>query len=190
MLRILEYTIVARRLHAAFQRFADNRRGAVALEFALIAIPFFLLIFGLLEVCMIFIISIILEHGTHEASRLIRTGQLQEGGIGQVAFKNLVCAELYGLLQCNEELSIDVKTFDSFGATENPSPIDSDGEFDDSGFAFVPGDSNEIVVVRVFYEWKLITPALTAPLANMTGNRRLLQATVAFRNEPFGTQNP
>ena len=46
--------------------------------------------------------------------------------------------------------------------------------------------ANDIVVVRAFYEWELMTPILSAPLANLSGNRRLLQATVVFRNEPFG----
>ena len=73
-----------------------------------------------------------------------------------------------------------------FRSTDNPSAIDGDGNLDDSDFEFSPGNANEIVVVRVFYEWELLTPVLSAPLANMSNGRRLLQATVAFRNEPFG----
>ena len=64
--------------------------------------------------------------------------------------------------------------------------LDADGNLDDSDFDFDMGEANDIVVVRAFYEWELITPILSAPLSNMSNDRRLLQATVAFRNEPFG----
>jgi len=168
------------------QAFAADKRGIAAVEFALIAAPFFFLIFGLLEVCVIFIMSSVLEHGASEASRAIRTGQFQAGGFGQLAFKNAVCAELFDLMSCGDRLSLDVKTFANFAGTSNPSPIDPSGDLDDSTFTFSPGGQNDIVVIRVFYEWDLLVPVLSKPLANMSGNRRLLQATIAFRNEPFG----
>lgn len=178
--------IMTPRLKARLDDFANDKRGIAAVEFALIATPFFFLIFGLLEVCVLFIMSAILEHGISEAARSIRTGQMQTNGFGQVAFKTAVCAELFDLLDCGSKLRFDVKTFASFADTNNPSVLDGNGDLDDSDFQFSPGDSNDIVVVRVFYEWDLITPVLSAPLANMSGNRRLLQSTVAFRNEPFG----
>lgn len=178
--------VFAPRWQKKFDAFANDNRGIAAVEFAMIAIPFFFLIFSLLEVCVIFIMSSVLEHGVNEAARSIRTGQFQQNGFGQVAFKQAVCAELFDLLSCDSKLRFDVKTFSSFGGTSAPNVIDSSGDLDDSGFGFAPGASNEIVVVRAFYEWDLITPVLSAPLANMSGSRRLLQATVAFRNEPFG----
>jgi hypothetical protein len=41
-----------------------------------------------------------------------------------------------------------------------------------------------VVVVRVFYDWKLFTPGITL-LANLAKDRRVLTAATAFRNEPF-----
>lgn len=177
----------APRMMKRLEAFAADKRGIAAVEFALIAVPFFFLIFGLLEVCVIFIMASVLEHGASEASRAIRTGQFQQGGFGELAFKNAVCAELFDLMSCGDKLSLDVQTFSSFAGTGNPSPIDPDtGDLDDSGFGFAPGGQNSIVVIRVFYEWDLMIPLMSKPLANMSGDRRLLQATVAFRNEPFG----
>ena len=84
-------------------------------------------------------------------------------------------------------MQLDVQTFSNFAGTGNPDPIDPDtGDLATDSFGFVPGAQNAIVVVRVFYEWDLLIPVMSAPLANMSGNRRLLQATIAFRNEPFG----
>ena len=97
-----------------FEVFASDKRGIAAVEFALIAVPFFFLIFGLLEVCVIFIMSSVLEHGASEAARAIKTGQWQTGGFGELAFKNAVCAELFDLMTCDDRLKLDVKTFSSF----------------------------------------------------------------------------
>ena len=166
---------------------AEDKRGIAAVEFALIAIPFFFLIFGLLEICVIFIMSSVLEHGLNEAARGIRTGELQSGdGFNRDAFEEIVCAEIFELFECEGNIKLDVKTFDNFASTSNPSPIDDDGNLDLTGFDFDPGGANDIVVVRAFFEWNLMTPIMSAPLANMSNNRRLLQSTVVFRNEPFG----
>lgn len=172
-----------------FEQFASDKRGLAAVEFALIAIPFFLLIFGLLEVCVIFIMSSVLEHGASEVAREIRTGQLQQAGVSEADFKTKLCGELFNLMSCDSKLHTDVATFTSFATTGNPSPIDPTTRDLNDTFGYSLGAQNEIVVVRVFYEWDLLIPIMSAPLANMSGNRRLLQATVAFRNEPFGNSS-
>ena len=178
--------IKAPKLQKRLHDWAEDKRGIAAVEFAMIAIPFFFLIFGLLEVCAIFIMTTVLEHGLNEASRGIRTGQAQQAGFGPVAFKNAVCAELFDLLDCEGNLTLDVQTFSDFGSTSYSNPIDEDGNFTPAGFGFNPGGQNEIVVVRAFYEWKLFTPVMSAPLSNLNDGKRLLQSTIAFRNEPFG----
>jgi Flp pilus assembly protein TadG len=178
---------MAPRLLQKLRDWAGDRRGVAAVEFAMIAAPFFFLIFGLLEICVIFIMSSVLEHGLNEAARGIRTGQLQSGGsFDRDAFEEIICAEIFDLFECEGAIELDVKTYSDFASTSNPSAIDEEGNLDDEDFEFNPGGANDIVVVRAFYEWELMTPVLSAPLANLSENRRLLQATVVFRNEPFG----
>ena len=197
MRQMLTIGVFAPKWQKKLEAFADDKRGIAAVEFALIAMPFFFLIFGLLEVCVIFIMSSILEHAATEASRQIRTGQLQTAGLSaaatQQAFEDSVCDELFGLMSCDSRLKFDVQQFASFSGTGSSTPTylpstdpTNPGGLDDSGFGFNAGAQNEIVVIRVFYEWDLIIPVMSAPLANMSNSRRLLQATVAFRNEPFG----
>ena len=104
----------------------------------------------------------------------------------ETAFKASLGNELFGLLDSNNVI-YDVQTFTSFAGTGTGITYDtSTNTIDDSGFGYNFGGQNDIVVVRVFYEWDLIIPGMSAPLANMSNNRRLLQATIAFRNEPFG----
>lgn len=169
----------------ARRRAGDDESGAAAVEFALLGAPFFLLIMGLIEISLMFIASSMLDNAASEAARQIRTGEVQQRGDDATAFRALVCDELAAVVKCDAGLRIDVRTFGSFAATTFVDPIDEDtGEFAETE-TFQAGASSQIVVVRVFYEWKLITPMIGIPLSNMSSNRRLLQSTVVFRNEPF-----
>lgn len=171
--------------HMAFvERLRRNRRGVGAVEFALIATPFFVLLLGLLEVSMLFMLSTSLDFGVAEAARRVRTGEIQNGG-GQATFRSILCAEVNPLLACNANLMLDVRTFVDFSSMTNNNPI-SGGNVDPSQFIFDPGESGDIVLVRAFYRWKVITPMMGAVLSNMNGNQRLVQSAAAFRNEPFG----
>ena len=166
--------------------FTSDLRGVAAVEFALIAFPFFVLIFGLIEVVMIFILTSTLDYGVMEAARRVRTGELQNAGQGLTEFKTAVCGELFNLLDCDTKLMIDVRKFDTFAATDfDKPPVDKDGNLKQDQFGFAPGGADDIVVVRVFYTWSLLTPVISAPMANMSGGRRLLISTATFRNEPF-----
>lgn len=178
--------ILVSRLQQRFAGWANDRRGQTAVEFALIAAPFFFMIFGLMELCLIFIMSTVMEHAVSEASREIRTGQAQDAGFSALEFRKSVCDELFDLMGCNSNLHIDVKRLTSFSTAELNSPVGEDGKFDESDFKFEPGGANEIVAVRVYYEWSLITPVLSAPLANLANGKHLIQSTAVFRNEPFG----
>jgi hypothetical protein len=50
---------------------------------------------------------------------------------------------------------------------------------------FQPGDAGDVVVVRAFYTWPMLTPTVGTTFSNMAGGKRLLEASIAFRNEPF-----
>lgn len=178
-------TSLTARMRAKWAAYVSERRGATAVEFALIAAPFFFLIFGLLEVCLLFVMSTVLEHSISEASRPLRTGEAQTAGMTQEEFRLFVCSKLFNLLDCAANLHIDVRVLDNFGAMPAGAPLDGSGNFNEDGFGFAPGGANEIVTVRAFYEWKLITPVMSIPLVNMAGNKHLLQTSAVFRNEPF-----
>ena len=186
MAGVTDYRIMAR-FKSRCRRFADDHRGAAAVEFAMIAAPFFFLIFGLLEVCLIFIMSTVMEHATSEVSRPLRTGEAQKAAMTENQFRVAVCAELFDMLDCDARLSIDVRTIANFASSPVGAPMDDDGNLENDNFVFEPGGPNEIVAVRVFYEWDLITPILSKPLQNMAGNKHLLMVSTVFRNEPFGS---
>lgn len=184
----IRYSLAAR-LRARLRDYATDRRGATAVEFALIAAPFFFLIFALLEVCMIFIMSAVLDHGVAAAGRPLRTGAAQNAAMTPEQFRDLVCSQMMGMIDCQHRLHLDVQTISGFQFTPIGSPINAAGLVDDEDFGFDPGGPNDIVAVRVFYEWNLITPLITKPLANLSGHRHLIQSNAVFRNEPFGSES-
>ena len=171
------------------RRFARGRRGATAVEFAMIALPFFALLLGIFEVGMIFLISTTLEDATNAAARQIRTGALQTGGTTETAqlFANQICAGRMSWLglQCAANLEVDVRTFSQFQSVSLPSPITNGSLQPQSQLLFQMGGPGDIVLVRTYYPWKLIAPLLDGMTAQTGGGQTLISATATFRNEPY-----
>jgi Flp pilus assembly protein TadG len=173
-----------RRSRRAIGDFAGDKSGASALEFALVATPFLLLIFAALEVGLVYFANFTLENAVSRGARLVRTGQAQTQQFSADKFKAEVCKSLGAPLSCSE-LKLDVRKFTDFSSAELTNPLDGKGGMK-SNFSYEPGLGGDIVVVRAFYEWTLAAKLpKEVGLSNMANGNRLLVATVAFRNEPF-----
>ena len=166
---------------------ARARAGSAAVEFAFIAPVFFVFLMGTMEVGIMFLGQFTLQNATTDAARQIRTGQAQLGAISQTQFRQLVCNEASPILACDANLQIDVQTYPSFAAANFTNPLKADQTLNPSLNNWAPGTECSIVLVRVFYTWDVVTPLLTPFMVNMAGNKHLLSATVAFRNEPYTT---
>jgi Flp pilus assembly protein TadG len=167
-------------------RFLKARDGQAAVEMALVATPFFMLLFGVLELALIFLVSSSLENATALAARTIRTGSFQNGGApNAAAFKTTIC-NAFGWLQadCMTNLSIDVRTFQSFASITAPQPVQN-GQFNPAVLSCNPGAPGDIVVVRAYYQWPLIAPLMSQALQQISGGKALITSTATFRNEPY-----
>lgn len=187
MLQLMRKWVSQRRLLAlrATRRLARKEDGTAAIEFGMVAAPFLLLTFAIMETAIVFFAGQTLETAVADSARLIMTGQAQSQGFNQSAFKNAVCAKIYGLFDCANGVQVDVKKYTSFSGVNLNPPLDSNGNFQNN-MGYDPGGPGDIVVVRLFYQW----PIYVSLLQNMSGNKRLLIATAAFRNEPFGSTAP
>jgi len=168
----------------AVRRFARQQKGTAAVEFGLVAAPFLALIFAIMETAVVFFASQALETAVADSARLILTGQAQTQSYTQSQFKNAVCAKIYGLFDCQNGVYVDVNTFSSFSNVTMNNPVDANGNFVNN-FSYKPGGPGDIVVVRLFYQWPVYVSLLGFNLQNMSGGKRLLAATAAFRNEPY-----
>jgi len=169
------------------KRFARERSGAAALEFSIVVIPFFLLTFGLAEVSMLGFAQTSLDYATSETARQIRTGQAQINGVSAGQIRARLCTELnrFMVVSCDGNLFLDVRRFDSFVDVTNENNAIQDGVFDASGMTYAPGAPSDIVVVRAYYRWQIITPVFERVFANVAGGERILVSTMMFRNEPY-----
>ncbi len=174
-----------RRMGQLLRGVRRSERGATLIEFAMVVLPFFILLFGIFEVGFVFWGTYELENATEDAARLIRTGRVQSGGIDESGFKTEICNRVSLLANCTTKLRIDVQNFDNFASLTPPSPLDGAGNLKESGFTYAPGGAERTVLVTSFYEWPLINIISGVSLSNMASGNRLLRATVAFRNEPF-----
>jgi len=165
------------------RKFIRHQSGSVAVEFAMIAVPFFLFIFALIETALIIFSSIGLDIALGEAARQIRTGQVQAAGLSRAQFQQLVCDSAPAYFDCADKLKVDVRRFDNFSSTDFVNPTDADGKLI-LNFSFDPGGPSDIVLARAFYVWNISAP-IGVGLANMDGNNRLLSSSAAFRNEPY-----
>ncbi len=156
-------------------------RGATAVEFALIAVPFLALLMAMVETALVFFAGMVLQSATSETARLIMTGQALSMTGAQ--FQQDVCNASGGLFTCSQ-LSVNVQTYTSFTAATESNPIQA-GKLNTAGFGFSPGKPGQIEVVQVFYPWPLGTDLLGLNLNNVNGNSHLLAATAVFRNEPY-----
>jgi Flp pilus assembly protein TadG len=166
------------------RRFRRNKKGAAAVEFALVAPMFFAVLFAIIEMALVFFASQILETVTQDTSRLIMTGQAQNAAYTQAQFKNAVCAKLVTMFDCVNGISIDVQSYKTFSTVDISDPIDAGKNFVPPN-NYLPGGPGDIVVVRMFYKWPLFVTGLGFNIANVGSNQRLLTATAAFQNEPY-----
>ena len=170
-----------------------NAAGAAAIEFAIIAPVFFMMLWAIFELGLVFFANQTLIHGLQVTSRQIRTGQAHSEQLSQSEFRTMVCNEVAFLLSCEaDKLYIDVRSFSSFGGVSFPPPLDDEDNFDAVNMNhFEIGESgnisggSSIVLVRAFYVWPMFTPVISQFFSNMSNNKRLLSASVAFKNEPF-----
>jgi Flp pilus assembly protein TadG len=171
---------------ASPRRFARNQRGAAAVEFGLILLPFLALMFGIMETALVFFADQTLETAVADSARLIMTGQAQTQSLTAATFKNAVCARIYGLFDCQNGIYVNVQTYSSFGSITYTPPLDTNNNLVSSNFVYQPGGPGDIVVVQLFYQWPIYVSLMSlGNLSNMSGNTRLLIATAAFRNEPY-----
>jgi Flp pilus assembly protein TadG len=164
------------------RRLVHRQDGAAAVEFALVAAPFIALMFAILETGLVFFASQTLETVASDSARLIMTGQSQT--MTQAQFTNAVCAKIYGLFNCSSML-LDVQKYTSFSSANTSLPVDRSGNVQSASFGFNQGGPGDIIVMRLMYPWPVWMSLLGFNLSNMSGNQRLLMATVAFANEPF-----
>ena len=138
-----------------FRKFKKSNSGAAAVEFALVSIPFFVLLFSMLEQGLHFLSHRLIDAGVDSIARQVKTGQITGGNTSEAEFKAALCANpLMILFDCGK-LSVDVQQLAQFQDPGSP-PVNPDGSLDTSGFGFNPGGAQTINIIRAYYDWPTV----------------------------------
>ena len=174
-------------------RFLRDRSGATAIEFTALAIPFTLLVFAILESCISFAGQEVLANATDDVARLFRTGQIKKAdNVTEAKLKQMICERIDVIVAENcPGLIVDLRHFNTFREASDASfaivsgkvVLRNNGQPDQ--FKVDLGASMSKNMLRVFYQWPVMTDFLAKYMANLEGNKTLHFATVTWQNEPF-----
>lgn len=149
----------------------------------MVALPFCLMMFAILELGMVFVTDSVLENATIETGRLVRTGQASAQSMTAAQFKTSLCSRMSIFASdCATRATVDVREIPQF-ATIPPDPM-AGGTFDEGVLTYTNGSPGSLMVVRVWYRQPLLTTFMAQGLSRMNDGAAILTATTAFRNEP------
>ena len=160
------------------------------IEFAVLAMPFALLVFAILESCISFAAEQLLTNTTDEIARQVRTGQLKATDLDETTLRNLICGKLSIMVgnncQSADYLAFDLESYDTFAeAAQVRTNKTAGGDLDTTGFGVHPGGPLTKNMLRVYYKWPVILNFGGLSLATSPDGTHLMGAVRVFKNEPF-----
>lgn len=182
------------RLRAGFglrlAAFARARDGATAVEFALVALPFLILLCAVFEACLMTFAQQTLNNAVDRAGRAVFTGAFQEGYDGTPApdrFRAALCAGPT-LFAC-EAVKLEVTTAKTFATSSAADPYDAGAKALSSTFGsrFQCPAGNDVVTIRAAVVVPRFFTILDLSPRKIGTSSQLIVATAVFRAEPYAT---
>ncbi len=191
------------------RRFVRETRGASAVEFGLVIVPFLGLLLTIIETGFVIWTSEGLQTAVSDAARNLLTGTAQAQAIATAdQFRTTYICPATGarvlpsFIDCSK-LIIDVRSFPVPATYSVFATLDVANDFyaANAPRQFCPGNAGAITVVRVAYPMPLFLPSivgttnsaismltagLVAGVPGTTGYSHLLLATSVFQAEPYG----
>ncbi|MCB9943213.1 MAG: pilus assembly protein [Geminicoccaceae bacterium] len=162
--------------------FGSCRAGIAAMEFALTAPLFFLLVMGIFDTGFYFMQKWALITGLDRAQRVIQTGEILKTPAWrrELSFRDLICRSRL-LPNCEKRIVTQVRELD--GASMES--MTSDGKVNASEGHFVAGNPGKIMGVEVVYR---LPPSFVGPILEQSkgpDGSVYINAMTIFRTEPY-----
>ena len=186
-------------------QFLKDDRGATAVEFAMVSVPFLGLLFAIFETAFVFFATQGLEAAVTDAARSVMIGTAQANSAITTAtqFRDAMICNPTGkarilptLIDCTK-LLVDVRPAGTSGSTTFGSANMTKDFTTAAQQTYCTGGPNDVVIVRVAYPMPVYLSiissnriaangTITAGLTSFNGSLvHLIMGTAAFRNEPF-----
>jgi Flp pilus assembly protein TadG len=180
-------------------RLRRDEDGATAVEFALIAVPFFMLLLGTLGVCQLFFWIFTAENAVWTASRDMRTGAFQTSASGspyagltgdalKTAFRQQICKLTVNATDCFNNSVVLVQSTNLGGTINDPQCTTTANALTsnaDAMTAFSVGAQSSVVMVTLCYAWSFGGKLPFLPLPKLASGAYLIQASAVFETEPY-----
>ncbi len=163
--------------------FARDERGVTAIEFGILAIPFFTIILATMQTAPVYFAAQALDSALEDATRLIRTGQAQNGSTygSTTALRNYMCPFTFNLFGDCSQIKLDVTVITNFNSITSP-PVETCNTDPTKGVigctlndppAYDAGAKQQIIQVRAYYRYPLVIVLPYFNLKNHPDNYRL-----------------
>jgi Flp pilus assembly protein TadG len=190
----------------AFRRFATDKTGSTIVEFAMIALPLFFMIIGIIEIGYGNFTQYRLDAAVQSTARLIMTGVVQNTQsngqplTAQQFRDQVLCPKLPASVSCND-VYVNIQVFSAPTTLTAPSPyvqfINASGTglvtpaLDNTRNSYCIGAGASYVIVDVVYPLPLVATSYLSPdaITYKGAKARLLQSAATFRNEPFSVNS-
>lgn len=167
-------------------RFGVARRGATAVEFALVAPALIAMLIAIFETTIFLFAQQTLQNAAVSASRLIMTGQVQNNNTTQSQFASQVCPMVSVIFNC-ANLMINVQNYSDFSAANTAQPTltyNSNGTVSNT-WSYNPGTPGQVMVVQLIYQWPIVAGPFGYVLSNLGNGTTEMMGVAAFRVEPY-----
>ncbi len=167
-------------------KFKRDRKGSVAIEFTMLALPFSLLVFAILESCISFGAQQVMANAVDTVARDIRVGNIKTTVATPAYIRQQICDKITLLVTSGcPGLEVDLKTYPSFAAVPTSIPRTPTGDVNTAGFGSSVGGPGTIHHLRIFYRWPYVSDFIGHKLASLPGNKTLLYSSATWTNEPY-----
>lgn len=183
-----------------YQNILRHAEGVTALEFAIVAPVFMLLLFGIVEFALIMMVYNVMEGATASSSRLGKTGYVVGGLTRQQTIINVI-TDRAGSLINPAQLSVTSKFYKQFDQINDPEPytdsnsngtwntgetytdINGNGQWDPDMAASGYGSAGDVVVYEVSYPWPISVPIISSLVG--TNGIYTITTHAVVKNEPY-----
>lgn len=182
-----------RKMKALAGRYVKSTSGAAAVEFALVAAPFILVLGCICETGLMLFSEYVLQNSVQEASRIVRTGQASKGDgtitLASSDFKTSLCTQVSIIIDCANKVTVYVNSATNFSSLSStvgdPTKIGPNAAGAAYRATYNPGGQLKAAAVIASYDWKFTFPFMGF-LSNLGDNKaRRIYGIAIFRNEPF-----
>lgn len=172
-------------IHNKIKRFGSDISAVASIEFAILALPFFFVLFAIIETSLSFTAQQMLSESAERISRSVKVGSLTSANTSTAQIRLRVCNDMrvFILIDCNQ-IEVDLRSYVRFQDVPVSISYNQSGDLDTTGFNVEPGGPDTINHLRLFYRWAWFTDLMKSKYSSLPNGKTLLFSSETWRNEP------